>query len=268
MTRFISIFISLSFTLLTFPTGVQAHEFTAQVISVDTVNSLGSELPEMDGDRLRGASFRYHSMMMVAGQSVDLEVSRSISEAYRDGHAVWRLVEHLVMPVQFGGMATVDTFDLDRETLLPIARHSESMGTIRLDYAHDRITGTLSGAGQEIPVDVPLDQPIMADGAGLDVSIAAMPLTMGYSATLRFLSPLQQSISSANLVVEDEESVSVGAGDFDVFRLTIAPASGSEGPSHTIYALRDAPHFVVRSVLELPASMGGGSMTSELEWLD
>lgn len=233
--------------------------------AVDTVEV---SLPEMNGDKLRSASFRYLSTMVVGGQSVDLEVSRTLEEADRDGRQVWRMVEQLVMPAQFGGMSTVDTFDLDRKTLLPVSRHSESMGTIDMRYSHDRITGMISGAGQELPIDIALDQPVMADGAGLDISIAGMPLEEGYRAGLNFLNPFQHTIGKAVLNVEGTESISVGAGEFEVYRIKINPADGSEGPVHTIHALKEAPHFLIYSKLELPASMGGGTMTSELTWLD
>ncbi len=231
-------------------------------------DELGAALPELDGGVIRPASFRYHLKMNVAGQSIDLEVSRSVEGAVREGRDVWRVIDNMMMPPQMGGMTTVDTFDLDRQTLLPVARRSHAMGTIDLTYADDRVTGSLSGAGREIPIDVELDLPVLGDGPALDIAVAAMPLAPGYSTIIRLLDPMQQAIRTARLSVEGEETITVGAGEFEAYLLSIEPIDGGDVPSMTMHVLRDAPHLVVRSEQALPPAAGGGTMVSELEWLD
>lgn len=231
-------------------------------------DELGAALPELDGDVIRPSNFRYQASMQVGGQSVDLEISRSFEEATRDGRAVWRAIEQMTMPPQFGGMTTVDTFDVDRSTVLPIARHARSMGTMKFTYEPDRVHGSLSGAGQQIPVDVQLDQPILGDGPALELAIAAMPLQPDYSTIVRYLNPVQGEVRTARLSVEGRETVSTRAGEFDVLRVNITPIDGDEAGTQALLVLADAPHFVIRSEQTLPPAMGGGTMTTELLWMD
>jgi dipeptidyl aminopeptidase/acylaminoacyl peptidase len=232
-----------------------------------TEEELRSDLPTMDGSLLNERTLRYHTSMELAGQRIDLEVQRAITEAVHEGRPVWRSIEQFSMPAAFGGMASVDTFDVDRATLLPVRRHARSMATMEFDYHGDRIQGEMRAAGQTMPFNVALDAPVLGDGAGLDMALAGMPLAPGFETVVRTFSPAEQVVRSMRLVVEGEDVVEVPAGQFAAYRIQMTPIDGSEG-SQTIHVTTEAPHIVVQSSQRLPAAMGGGTMTSRLEWME
>jgi hypothetical protein len=74
-------------------------------------------------------------------------------------------------------------------------------------------------------------------------------------------------VRAMRLVVAAEDVVEVPAGQFAAYRIELTPIDGSEG-AQTIHVTTEAPHVVVQSQQRLPAAMGGGTMTSRLEWME
>jgi dipeptidyl aminopeptidase/acylaminoacyl peptidase len=228
---------------------------------------LRGQLPAMDGSALRPMTLRYHTTMEMAGQRIDLEVQRALVQAVHEGRDVWRSIEQFAMPAAFGGMASVDTFDVDRSTLMPVRRHARSMATMEFDYTTERITGGLSGAGQSMPIDVALDAPVLGDGAALDLALAGMSLTEGFESMIRVFSPIDQQVRAMRMTVTGEETLTVPSGEYETYVIELVPVDGSDG-AQTVHVMKDSPHVVVQSRQRLPAAMGGGTMTSRLEWME
>ena len=104
----------------------------------------------------------------------------------------------------------------------------------------------------------------LAEEAGLQMAIAAMPLAPGYRTTLRTAETgMQQRIRYWSLQVAGEESVTVPAGTFQTYKVVVEPID-DEGGGMTFWVSKDAPRVIVKGEAKLPAMMGGGTATSVL----
>ncbi len=133
-----------------------------------------------------------------------------------------------------------------------------------LSYTDAAITGTMSGMGQTIEIDKALDAPVWGDGPGLELALAGLDLSEGYSTTYRVFNPQQQAVHTMKLTVAGTETVEVPAGSFETYVMEIEPVESGQGRPQTLYLRADAPHHVVKSEAQLPPQMGGGTVTREL----
>jgi dipeptidyl aminopeptidase/acylaminoacyl peptidase len=247
--------------------GLMVDVDTVELPEIASAGEPSAELPAMDGSRLSERTLRYHTRMEVGGQHLDLEVQRAIAPAEHNGRQVWRAIEYFSMPAQLGGMTSVDTFDVDRSTLMPVRRHAQSMASMEFTYHDDRIVGEMRGGGQTIPANIDLEAPVLGDGPGLDMALAGMNLEPGFESVIRIFNPAERTVRAFRMNVAGEEAVEVHAGQFAAYRVEMTPIDGNGG-AMVIHVMADAPYLVVRSEQQLPAAMGGGTMTSELEWME
>ena len=217
-------------------------------------------LPEADGSAIRPATMQYTATVNMQGRSIDLDVTRTIEEATHEGQAVWRVVDESQSPMG----ASVDTFAVDRAALTPVRRSAGGQGSMTLRYTDDAITGQMSGMGQTLDIDRSLDAPVLGDGAGLELALAGLDLSAGYTATYRVFNPQQQAVQPMTLTVAGTETVAVPAGSFDTYVVEIEPVESGQGQPQTLYLAADAPHHVIKSEAKLPPQMGGGTVTREL----
>lgn len=216
-------------------------------------------LPEADGSVLSPIRMTYATTVQVQGQTVELDQTRTLRRSRHEGRETWTVVEES----QTSRGAGLDTLFLDRERLLPIRRSAAGQGRVELRYASDSITGSMTYAGNETPVAMELEAPVLSGGPGLEVALSALPIGEGWSATIRTHSPQQQEIHTRTFTVTGEETVEVPAGEFDAWVVEAAPV-GDSGDEATFWVRRESPHHVVRSVRSFPAAMGGGTAEKEL----
>ncbi|MCK4237097.1 MAG: DUF3108 domain-containing protein, partial [Candidatus Krumholzibacteria bacterium] len=164
-------------------------------------------------------------MLAIAGHEMAFDVKRKIETATLDSTPVWRIISAQQSPM----FAVMDTFDIDRETLLPLHRSmSQGQATITMEYGEDAITGEMKGP-RETSIDVDLTAPVFGDDAGLEIAINAMPLAPGYRTTLRIFDMQMRKVRPMSLTVTGEETVTVPAGSFDVFKLELKALDGEMG---------------------------------------
>ena len=158
----------------------------------------------------------------------------------------------------------IDSLELDRATLAPVRRTVGGMGMIKLNYSEMAITGEIGMPGQMQPVNVELAAPVFAGGAGLEMSVAGLPLAEGYETTLRSFDPEGQRVRPMQLTVRGVETAECAAGTFETFVVELVPLDGDEAGTSTIHVMTQAPHHIVLRELRLPAAMGGGMGNKEL----
>ncbi|MFQ6113235.1 MAG: hypothetical protein ACE5NG_03995 [bacterium] len=191
-----------------------------------------------------------------------MELNRQVDQTELDGTAVWRIVSSTQSPM---GAAT-DTFYIDRKNLLPIRRSvQQGPAVIKLDYQSDAIKGTMKMGAQNIPIELSLAAPVLGDGAALEVTLAALPLAAEYETTLRVFDPILRKVRPMALKVTGTETLEVGAGSFETFKVQLEPLDGEAGGGGTMNICLEEPRCVVRNVANLPAMMGGGTVTMELK---
>jgi hypothetical protein len=217
-------------------------------------------LPVVDTSGLKPVSLTYASKASVQGQEIDMEVAVGCTEAKRGDRDVWRIISEQSSPMG----AAADTFDVDLNTLLPVYRGVKQGGTtVAVNFSEDAINGTITMPGGEMPLSSELEAPVYGTDTALDMVMGALPLAHGYRTTLRTFDILSQSTKVMVLEVVGVEEVTVPAGTFEAFKIELKNMDGEPGGG-TVY-ISTADHHMVRSIMQLPPMMGGGTVTSELQ---
>ncbi len=217
-------------------------------------------LPYTDGRVIEAGTLEYNIKLQAMGQELEIAGTRTIEATSIGDRAAWRVIDVAVLP-----MGTItDTLELDKATLAPVRRGAGGMATVKLEYTETAVTGEMVAMGQTVPIDVELEAPVFADGSGLEVSLAGIPLAVGYEVTLRTFDAEQQKVRPFKLSVTGSERTESLAGTFDTFVVELTPLDGDEAGTSTFRVMRDAPHHVVLREFRLPAQMGGGTGTKEL----
>ena len=227
----------------------------------DIESAKTAPLPAVDTSNLKPSKMKYAAKAAVRGQEFDLDVAVACSGAKRGGKDVWRIISEQSSPMG----AAADTFDVDIKTLIPLYRGVKQGGTtVRVNYSETAINGAISMPGREMPLESKLDAPVYGTDNALDVVLASLPLAPGYKTTLRTFDILSQSVKVMTVEVAGIEKVTVPAGTFDAFKVELKNMDGEAGGG-TVYINKGVDHYKVRSVMQLPAMMGGGTVTSELQ---
>ncbi len=217
-------------------------------------------LPVADGSKIAPVSMDYSTTLAMGGRNIDFKVNRAIEAAEVDGRKCWRIVDTAETPM---GTQT-DVYAVDAATLAPVQREVNGMGTLQLTYSPGSIKGEMGQSGQTMGIAQDLQAPVMADGPGLEVALAALPLAEGYTTTLRYFEPLSQKVRPVKLTVTGKATLEVAGGSFPTLVVEIAPLDGDEAGRGTIHVMASSPHHVVKSEVKLPAMMGGGTRVTEL----
>ena len=159
---------------------------------------------------------------------------------------------------------SVDTLDMNHATLRPIRRGVGGGATVEIVYSDNNVSGEIRAPGRTIPVSVDLEAPILGGGPGVEVTIAALPLEVGYQATYRVLDLMSGQVRPMKLEVTGTETTECPAGSFDVFVVQVTPLDDNDAGSGTLKVMMDAPHHVVSGESKLPAAAGGGMASMEL----
>ncbi len=212
-------------------------------------------------------TFAYAATLDVMGQSLQLVNTRTVEAVTgADGAARFRIVDRTVLPPEAGGTTVVDSSEVDAATRLPHFRRLVAptpMGTqvVRLAFTPTAVTGEAGMLGATTPVTTALTSPVFTGGGALELLFGIRPLAVGYTEALTILEPQGAMAPTAmNLSVVAQESVTVPAGTFDAFKLTLGATDGAT-PPQTIWVSSAAPHLVLRAVSTLGPEMGGGAMT-------
>ena len=203
---------------------------------------------------LKPGTANYKASLAIGGQTIPLTVKREVKE---EGGR-WVITETAQTPQ---GEITDKTV-FEKGTLIP-AERSVQQGpvTVELAFKDGKATGTMNINGQAKPVSADLGGALYGDGAGATLTLAALPLTQGYTATYRNFDVQTQKVKLKQVKVAGTEKVTVPAGTFDSTKLEVTSAEG-EGGQTTIW-VDPATHQVVKSVSVIP-QMNGAVMTSEL----
>jgi hypothetical protein len=201
----------------------------------------------------------YASTFAAMGQTMTMVTSRTIAAVNQGGKGIWRIVD-----ATSGAMGSAtDTVDLDAASLLTIHRAAQQgPGGMVLDFSTEGVKGKVSGPGMDMPIEAKSSGSAVSDGAGLEVPLCTLPLAEGYRSTINMFDFGTRKVRAMGLAVSRTENVTTPAGSFDAFVVEAKPMDGESG-AMKFWVSRDTPR-VVKSESEIPASMGGGIVTTEL----
>jgi dipeptidyl aminopeptidase/acylaminoacyl peptidase len=154
-----------------------------------------------------------------------------------------------------------DIVTLDKATLTMKSRAiKQGPVTIDIAFADGKATGTMAMNGQSKPIAVDLGGPIFADGAGWPNVVATLPLAEGFTTTYRNFNVNTQKVALKRLEVKGVEEVTVPAGTFKAYKVTISSPEGDAGDA-TAWIATDS-----RKPLKVTATVGNGAkLTAELQ---
>ncbi len=245
---------------------IEALRVNVATVEMPTVPEAGewaktAPLPEPDAGLLAPETLRYQATLSLpGGQQMELDGTRRLTRDEHEGRPVWRIETSTTMPM---GEAT-DVVVLDAATLRPLHRSvTQGPVTVELAYSDAVITGLMKLPGQEIPIDVALEAPVLASDAALEVVLGALPLDPVYQTMYRTFDVQTQKVRTWSFEVTGRETIETEAGSFDCFKTLITSLDG-EGGDGTLWIAAEAPRATVRSESRLPPAMGGGQIVREL----
>jgi hypothetical protein len=119
----------------------------------------------------------------------------------------------------------------------------------------------MTQAGQSKPISADVGGPLFADGGGAFDVLARLPLAANYTTTFRNFDVQKQKPMIRQLKVVGSESITVGAGTFDAYKVE-SVAAEDEADKQTLWIAKDS-HKVLKISATIP-SLGGATLTSEL----
>jgi hypothetical protein len=117
------------------------------------------------------------------------------------------------------------------------------------------------GNGQKKPVNVKLENPITIDGAGSDLVIARLPLKENTSTIIEMVDVATSQIKKYEIKLAGTEKITVPAGSFDTYKITMNQIDGGE---KTIFWISSADKNMIRTEAIVP-QMGNAKMIAELK---
>ncbi len=203
---------------------------------------------------LTAGTSTYKARLEAGGQTIPIDVTHTVA----GGDGVWLVTETATMPM--GTMSEEST--IGKGTLIVQKRvMHQGPASVEVAFAHDKAAGKMSMNGQDRPITADLGGVIFADGASTNDAIAALPLGEGYTTTFRNFDVMRQQVKPRVLKVVGSEKVTVPAGEFDAWKVSVTPAEGT-GETTTLW-VNKADRRVVKITNVLP-EMNGATATAEL----
>jgi dipeptidyl aminopeptidase/acylaminoacyl peptidase len=214
---------------------------------------VASSSPKPAVDLTAGTS-TYKARLEAGGQTIPIDVTHTVVA----GDGVWLVTETATMPM--GTMSEEST--IGKGTLIVQKRvMHQGPASVEVAFANDKAAGKMSMNGQDRPITADLGGVIFADGASTNDAIAALPLAEGYTTTFRNFDIMRQQVKPRVLKVIGSEKVTVPAGEFDAWKVSVTPAEGT-GETTTLW-VNKADRRVVKITNVLP-EMNGATATAEL----
>ena len=245
-----------------------AIEERLKKITVD-VNTVSLAKPEQapgnttiinsfDGSKIKSGSDKYAIKIEAGGRNINIDGSRSIEKITADGREIIRVID-----AASGMMSSVDTLYLEAKTLLPVKRSlKQGTATVYLTFSDKGVEGEIDMGTQKMPVNVKSDEPILTDGAGVEIALRSLPLKEGFKGLLNELDMMKASTKKIAFNVIGTEKVTTGAGEFNTFKVELKPVG--DGDDQSLMWIDQNSNKLIKVEQKLGAQMGGGTITFEL----
>ena len=231
-----------------------------EVTMPDTTGKAEKEkaFPIMDAERMKPHGATYAQTIKAGGRTMQMEMSRRVRPGETEGQKAWLVTTSSQSPRG----TTTDSFYLHKETLLPLKRTvNQPQMNVTLHFKEEKVTGTMQVRGRNQDVSIKKDKKVLGVP---EVVTRAMDLNDDFQAGFNMLNLMQQKIQQYSMEVKGTEKVEVPFGSFNTYKIEISSSEGGT-PTQTLFVTVDEPYRVVKTINELPASMGGVTVVSELK---
>jgi hypothetical protein len=206
---------------------IEAAAHTARRVVIHPTDAeLSAQLPQ-PVTVVTAANLSYRSTIQLSGESVRSEMTRQITA----NNGNW-VVSEKVTSI-FGNSLEINT--IDQKNMKPVKRVLENGRLkIELDYTPMMIKGNVVGGSIDRVIAVRTEEPILTDGAGIDLVIGSLPLREGFIGYYRTFNPQSHQIKINQVKVVGVERVNVPAGSFEAFKVEFKPINGDEATTFWI----------------------------------
>jgi hypothetical protein len=202
-----------------------AHTARRTVIR-PTDAELSAQLPQ-SVTIVTASNLSYRSIIQLSGEAVYSDMTRQITA----NNGNW-VVSEKVTSV-FGNSLEINT--IDQKSMKPVKRILENGRLkIELDYTPTMIKGNVVGGSIDRVIALRTEEPILTDGAGIDLVIGSLPLREGFIGYYRTFNPQSHQIKINQVKVVGVERVNVPAGSFEAFKVEFKPINGDESTTFWI----------------------------------
>jgi len=221
-----------------------------QIPKTDKSSSL-----DINPEGLKDSKLNYDVKISVQGREFNINGTR---EFKKSGDKIVITDE---AKTQMGTSTDVTT--VDAKTLLPISRVSTQGGkeVLKLDFTKDKVTGKIEGPFKSMEIAKPLDGTVYSDGSNFDLILKLLNYKDGFKAFIRSFDYMTQEIKNLSIEVSGKENISIKAGKFDCYKITV---TNTEGDKDFYWVSIEKNPKIIKSETGLPSMMGGGKITSEL----
>lgn len=225
------------------------------------VETADAALPTVAVDQLALGQFQYRTFLLVEDTRMEIDSQLDLSRSTDENGD--RLLIQILTETGMG--QTRDRLSLDAVSLLPQAREvRQHDGLMQVHYRQDQVSGQIRSGQDRVGIDVNLDQPAYAGEAGLEATLAALPLSEGYKVRLRAVEvDIESLVRHFEIEVEAAERVTVPAGEFEAWPVRLRALDGLGGDQWLWYT-RYTPRFLIRAEGEVPEELGDGVLITEL----
>ncbi|MEM1218143.1 MAG: alpha/beta fold hydrolase [Bacteroidota bacterium] len=238
------------------------EEITVDINSVEmpenqSTELLNQELPSPSKKPVTG-SFVYGLDIEMGGQKMEMTINRQIK---KDGNT-W-----LIEAQAEGPMGMKEKYALSEEDLSPKYRLLEQGPlSMELDYETAGVSGMIKMNGSEKELNQELEAGIFMDGAGLDVTLASLPLEEGFTGVYRIFDLQSQKVVPYRFLVAGVENVSVPAGTYPAYRIEASSMDGNN-TSVDFWISKEGPAYLLKTSYQVP-QMSGATLTMVLEKIE
>ncbi|MDQ3180453.1 MAG: alpha/beta fold hydrolase [Acidobacteriota bacterium] len=222
---------------------------TVELAKTVDASKLPAPKPMMD---LKAEKSNYQAKIAIGGQEIPLSVQSEIKDV--DGN--WVITENVQTP-----QGEIKEMTVLQKGSLNLIKRSFSQGPMaaELEFKDNKVVGTMTVNGQAKPINTDLGGALFADGTGSYNVIATLPLKEGYITAFRNFDVQANKVKMMQLKVDGVEKVSVPAGQFEAYKISL---TSEEGDNQTVWIDKESRKVVkITAVLK---QLGGAVLTSEL----
>ncbi len=230
-------------------------EITVDINSVTLpkVEEVADGAVKFDGSKVVEGSYKYTINVDSRGQKMEMAQTRTIT---KDGNKI-KVIDEVT-----GMMAGIDTVEVDAATLLPIRRAAkQGPATINILFTKESVDGKILMGPQTMPINVKLDEPVLSDGANIDLAVASLPLKEGYKTSVKQFDLMSASVKTYNVECAGSETITAADNEYDTYKVTLTPVGETNGS--TVW-IDKKTGVQIKSEIKLGAQMGGGTVVSIL----
>ena len=216
-----------------------------------------SALPEIDLNKLKSVKLNFSMKMKVQGQDFNMTATRDLKVS---GDGKINIEDIATTPM--GNMK--DSYLIDANSVMPIntVKKFGDMEYLNLSYLIGGVKGTMKGQTGVKNIDEKFSSPVLGDGASFETYLSLLKFSDGYSAYLKYFDENGFTVKYSKVEVLGLEELTIGGSKYQCWKLKITDLE--ENSSNSYWISNDDIPKIIKSIVKMPATMGGGEMTMEL----